>query len=316
MNQLNNKIVSGLKRNKRNVLLIVLLLIAIQFSYSQTGYFAGSPKLAFWELGDSNEKTIILHGGPAVEHSYLRPEWDTLSSISKIYYYDQRGSGKSDTAQSYTWIDHVQDLKRIKEIISKNDKIILAGSSWGAELALLYSIYYPDDLKAIILSGFCGWPGMNPKKIDFNDYVVDSLYSFKRNENISNYEDSIRNSKRLDYKEFFKRVNENANPEKELQKRITTNFGNKKSIIGAQTKNSRKSAPDINYLKNINVPILVFGGNLPCTYQDWSDVMENLNDRTQRILIENSCHDPWFTHPEQFFQECFKFIDNLNDNKN
>jgi proline iminopeptidase len=316
MNQLRNHIVSGLKKFKRTVLIVISLLTIVQLSYSQTDFITGSPKIAFWKLGNSDETIVILHGGPAVEHSYLRPEWDTLSSISTIYYYDQRGCGKSDTSQSYTWIDHVQDLKRIKEEISKNDKIILAGSSWGAELALLYSIYYPDDLKAIILSGFCEWSGTNINRIDFKDYIVDSLYFFKRKEIISNYEDSVRNSKNINYKDFFKRDKEYVNPEKELQKRITYDFHSKQSIIGAQTKNSRKSAPDITYLKNINVPILAIGNNVLCTYQDWSDVIEELNHNTKRVVINNSCHDPWFSQPLEFFKECFEFIENLNDNKN
>ena len=174
-----NNVISRLKEIRETIFLIVFLLTTIQYSYSQTAYIADSPKLAIWELGNSSETIVILHGGPAVEHSYLRPEWDTLSSVSRIFYYDQRGCGKSDTAQSYTWIDHVQDLKRIKETLSKNDKIILAGSSWGAELALLYSIYYPDDLKALILSGFCEWTGTNTKKIDLNSYNRDSIYLFK-----------------------------------------------------------------------------------------------------------------------------------------
>ena len=311
MYQLKNHMIPRLKKKGESILLVFIFLITVQLCYSQTDYIVGSPKLALWKLGNSNETIVILHGGPAVEHSYLRPEWDTLSSISKIFYYDQRGCGKSDTAQSYTWIDQVQDLKRIKETISKNDKIILAGSSWGAELALLYSMYFPEDIKAIILSGFCGWNGENTKKNDFNNYIVDSLYYFKRKEIISNYEDSIRDSKAIHYKDFFKRVEENVNPEKELQKRITSNFGNRKSIIGAQTKNSLKSAPDINYLSKINIPILAFGGNLKCTYQDWSDVIEDLKYNTKRVVIDNSCHDPWFTHPSEFFQECFEFIENL-----
>ena len=304
--------ISRLIKLKETILVIVILLISIQYTYSQTGYITGSPKLAIWELGNSNETIVILHGGPAVEHSYLRPEWDTLATVSRIFYYDQRGCGKSDSAQSYTWIDHVQDLKRIKETISKNDKFILAGSSWGAELALLYSIYYPDDLKGLILSGFCEWKGSNSKKIDFNNYNVDSLYLFKRKELMSSYEDSIRDA-HLFSREDIKKIQQSEDPEKELKTRITSDFGSIKSTIGAQTKNSRKSAPYMSYLSTINVPILAFGGNLLCAYHDWSDVIEDLNSKTQRIVVNNSCHDPWFTHYDTFFQECFKFIESLNN---
>lgn len=307
MNLLRNSIFSRIKKIEKIILFIAISLVSIQNCYSQTFYVSDLPKLAAWEFGTSNETIIILHGGPAVEHSYLRPEWDTLSSVSKIFYYDQRGCGKSDTARSYTWIDHVNDLKKIKDTISKNKKIVLAGSSWGAELALLYSIYFPEDIKAIILSGFCGWNGRNTKKIDLDNYNVDSLYSFKRKEIISNYEDSIRNSKAINYKDFFKRVRENVNPDDKLQKRIASNFD-----ISARTKRSLKSAPGLSYLDKINIPILAFGGNLKCTYQDWSDVIQELNENTKRVIINNSCHDPWFSHTSEFFQECFKFIESLN----
>ena len=307
MNQSKNHIISGLKSNKITILLFVLLLITIEYSYSQTEYIAGTPKLAIWEIGNSNETIIILHGGPAVEHSYLRPEWDTLSSISRIFYYDQRGCGKSDTINSYTWIDHIQDLKRIKESVSKNNKIILAGSSWGAELALLYSIYYPKDLKALILSGFCGWNGENSKLIDFDNYIADSLYTFTRTEKKSNFEDSIRAVKHIPYKEFF-RLAVADNSEKKLKKRMTYSFD-----LNRVTYNSLKSAPDISFIGKVNVPILTFGRNTICAYQDWSGVIEDLNNQAQRIVIDNSCHDPWFTHPSEFFQECFKFIKSLKN---
>nr|WP_321358808.1 alpha/beta hydrolase [uncultured Draconibacterium sp.] len=309
MNHLRTHIVSEFEKSKRTILVVILLFITVQLSYSQTNYIAGSPKLAFWKIGNSNEMIIILHGGPAVEHSYLRPEWDTLSSISTICYYDQRGCGKSDTAQSYTWIDHVQDLKRIKETISENGKIILAGSSWGSELALLYSIYFPEDVKALVLSGFCRWNGENPQKIDFNDYINDSLYTFIRKKSKSEYEDSVRISKHVPYQEFFKLNEHIDNPEKELELRMSTNFD-----INRATANSLKSAPDISFLGKIDIPILAFGKNTVCTYQDWSDVIEDLNSNVNRYIINDSCHDPWFTHPSEFFQECFKFVDNLNDN--
>lgn len=290
-------------KNKGIILYLFFLFATIIYSYSQTNYISGSPKLAIWKLGHSDETIVIIHGGPGAEHSYLRPEWDTLASISKIYYYDQRGCGKSDTAQSYTWIDHVQDLKRIKDRISTNKRIILAGSSWGSELALLYSIYYPNDLKALILSGFCGWNGENTQKIDFNNYVIDSLYSFKRKGTKSNYEDSIRTSKEIPVQEFFKRVNQFDNPDKGIESRMNTIY-----YINNLTVKSLKSAPEICFLTKIDIPILVFGGNFKCPYQDWSDIIRELNSNTRRTIIKNSCHDPWFSHPSEFFQECFKFI--------
>jgi len=312
MNQLRNQIVSGLMIIKTPILLIALLLIKINYSYSQTDSIAGSPKLAIWELGNSDETIVILHGGPAAEHSYLRPEWDTLSTTSRIIYYDQRGCGKSDSADCYTWIDHINDLKRLKDTISKNNKIILAGSSWGAEFALLYALYYPDDLKGLILSGFCGWTGNNPKRIDINTYDCEFLptaYLSSRADYL--FKDSIVKVKWQSCKEFLDIAEENDNQEENLHSRLNIN-----DETSRLTLSSRYSAPDLKYLRNIKVPILAFGTDTKCAYQDWSDVIEQLNKNTQRIIIKNSCHDPWFTHKTEFFQECFKYIENIKNHSN
>jgi pimeloyl-ACP methyl ester carboxylesterase len=312
MYQLKNNRTSRLKKKGVLFLLIFIFLMTIQLCYSQTDYIAGSPKLAIWELGNSDETIVILHGGPAAEHSYLRPEWDTLSTTSRIIYYDQRGCGKSDTAECYTWIDHIHDLKRLKDTISKNNKIILAGSSWGAEFALLYALYYPDDLKGLILSGFCGWTGRNPKKIDINTYDCEPLptvYLSSRTDYL--FKDSIVQVKLQSSKEFLDTVEEHDNQVQNLHSRLNINDETRRLTLL-----SRYSAPDLKYLQNIKVPILAFGTETKCAYQDWSDVIEQLNENTQRIIIENSCHDPWFTQKTEFFQECFKYIENIKNHSN
>src|SRR5450830_1344856 len=92
-----------LQPNNRNYLYILVkilftILLFLQFknlSYSQSGFVNENPKIAYWEYGNLKTIIIIINGGPGYDHSYLRPEWDTLSSVSKIIYYDQRGCGGS-----------------------------------------------------------------------------------------------------------------------------------------------------------------------------------------------------------------------------
>lgn len=64
-------------------------------------------------MGEKNEIVIVLHGGPSVEHSYLRPEFDGLQKSVKIIYYDQRGCGQSAAAETYIWQEYLKDLRRI-----------------------------------------------------------------------------------------------------------------------------------------------------------------------------------------------------------
>ena len=145
------------------LLLLNILLFSRPQAYGQDGYVPGGPKLAYWELGDSGDVLIILHGGPCASHEYLRPEFDELSKVARIIYYDQRGCGKSDRAETYNWQDHVNDLHRVVNRFTENHEVFLAGSSWGSVLAILYTYYYPYGIKGIILSGTVPWDGTGQK---------------------------------------------------------------------------------------------------------------------------------------------------------
>jgi proline iminopeptidase len=67
----------------------------IPLASAQDGFIQGVPKLAYWQVGTKSETIIVLHGGPAVQHAYLRPEFDELQEMAKVIYYDQRGCGQS-----------------------------------------------------------------------------------------------------------------------------------------------------------------------------------------------------------------------------
>ena len=118
----------------------------------------GDPPLRYVTVGDGPALVVVLHGGPGLTHDYLRPEWDRLRSIGQVVYYDQRGCGANPGDGDVTWQAHVADLDRLIRRLSKGRKVFLAGSSWGAELALRYAYAHPKSIDALVLSGFVGWP--------------------------------------------------------------------------------------------------------------------------------------------------------------
>jgi proline iminopeptidase len=84
---------------------------------------------------------IILHGGPGADHRYLLPQMLHLAERYDLLLYDQRGSGQSRAENNVpiTWRDHVADLGKIcHEFGIERPSIV--GYSWGAMLALLYTI--------------------------------------------------------------------------------------------------------------------------------------------------------------------------------
>jgi proline iminopeptidase len=90
---------------------------------------------------------VLLHGGPGASHDYLRPQLDALGG--RLFYYDQRGSGRSPGAP-VGWREHVEDLEQIRRQLSV-EKLTLVGYSWGSLLAMLYAVEHPERVERMVL---------------------------------------------------------------------------------------------------------------------------------------------------------------------
>jgi pimeloyl-ACP methyl ester carboxylesterase len=118
------------------------------------------------EVGSGPTTVIVLHGGPGLGHQYLRPEWDILGGHYRVVYYDQRGCGQSTRRGPYRWEQHVTDLHSLVLRYKAHGPVVLAGSSWGSWLALLYAWSHPHEVDALVLSGMPPWPIGRPQGLD------------------------------------------------------------------------------------------------------------------------------------------------------
>src|SRR6266704_5061850 len=59
---------------------------------------------------------VVLHGGPGAHHDYLLPQYDRLAGGRALFYYDQRGGGKSPVPRDTPvgWREHVADLEALR----------------------------------------------------------------------------------------------------------------------------------------------------------------------------------------------------------
>jgi proline iminopeptidase len=91
--------------------------------------------------GAGSAKLLVLHGGPGADHCYLLPQMLHLGEHYDLLFYDQRGGGRSktDARVPITWQTHVEDLAAVVSEFSL-DPLSIVGYSWGAMLALLYTI--------------------------------------------------------------------------------------------------------------------------------------------------------------------------------
>ena len=86
-------------------------------------------------------KLLLLHGGPGADHCYMLPQMLHLGERYDLLFYDQRGGGrsKSDARVPVTWRTHVEDLGAVVAEFGL-EPLSIVGYSWGAMLALLYTI--------------------------------------------------------------------------------------------------------------------------------------------------------------------------------
>jgi pimeloyl-ACP methyl ester carboxylesterase len=96
--------------------------------------------------------TIVLHGGPGAHHDYLLPQYDALAARRTLWYYDQRGGGRSPVRREtpVDWGTHVEDLAALRTRWGL-DRATLLGYSWGGLLAMLYALRYPDTVDRLAL---------------------------------------------------------------------------------------------------------------------------------------------------------------------
>jgi proline iminopeptidase len=96
---------------------------------------------------------FILHGGPGMDHTTMKPDFNPLAEVAQLVYYDHRGQGRSDTDKIENWnLDQwADDLRALIELLGVDNPIVL-GLSFGGFVAQNYAIRHADKLHKLILA--------------------------------------------------------------------------------------------------------------------------------------------------------------------
>ena len=95
---------------------------------------------------------VLCHGGPGLWDMFetLTP---LLAQMATVVRWDQRGCGRSQRRGPYTLARFIADLDTVRDRLG-GPGVSLLGHSWGATLALLYTLRHPDRVsKLIYVSG-------------------------------------------------------------------------------------------------------------------------------------------------------------------
>lgn len=106
---------------------------------------------------NANPFLLIIHGGAGSPDRPLVKNYNSeLANYYTVVCWDQRGSGLSYTSEELTIDLMLKDLKSSVEFLRNRynqDKIYIAGHSWGAYLGLRFSSMYPEYIKYYIGTG-------------------------------------------------------------------------------------------------------------------------------------------------------------------
>ena len=107
----------------------------------------------YYEVVGEGDPIVVVHGGPGLDHNYLRPGLDVLGSSRALVYYDQRGTGRSDADLDSASINvdaFVEDIDELRQVLGY-ERITLLGHSFGGLIAMGYALAHPDRVRALIL---------------------------------------------------------------------------------------------------------------------------------------------------------------------
>jgi proline iminopeptidase len=100
----------------------------------------------------SGPLVVVLHGGPGAHHDYLLPQFDRLANGRELFYYDQRGGGRSPVTRETPvgWQEHVADLEGLRVQLGI-ERLTVCGYSWGGLLAVLYLLAHSERVARLAL---------------------------------------------------------------------------------------------------------------------------------------------------------------------
>jgi proline iminopeptidase len=112
-------------------------------------------RLFYRMIGSGPDTVIVIHGGPGFTMDYFYEDLRPLASGHTLFFYDQRGTGRSTLVSDSAALgadQFVADLESIRRHLN-TDKLTLFGHSWGATVAALYAQQFPERIERMVIVG-------------------------------------------------------------------------------------------------------------------------------------------------------------------
>jgi proline iminopeptidase len=283
----------------------------------------------------SGKNVLTIHGGPGYPVTEPYPGLEPLTSSYRFWYYHQRGCGQStrpiDRFESNNYYNNlhvlertlgltaqIADIERIRQILGE-EKLILIGHSFGAFIAALYAVEFPENVAGLVLVA----PANVLKLPQDEDDLFEAIGGKLPEEMVSEYNQYL--ERYFDFAGFFEKDDAyltllNA----ELLRYYNAAFNDKSSILPVSDnlnnggwmvqalyfsmgmKHDYREA-----LKQVSAPTLVIHGNDDFQSEKASRQYSDWIPNAEFSVIKNSGHLPFDEQPVAFATLVGEFLSSI-----
>jgi proline iminopeptidase len=298
----------------KTAVLAITFVLLTSLAFSQMENFEGRKEIngssLFLSVKGTGDPLLVIHGGPGLNHTYFIPHLNTLEKTFKVIYYDQRACGKSaipsvDSISLNFLTDDIEDIR--KKL--KTEKLNILAHSWGAVLAIHYSLRYPGKINKLILSN----PAMLSREYDQEAAALIQKHSTK--------EDSVSRAKILsdgnldtkDYEELFRLSFKPSAYKRDnvakINLKLPDNFAAaSNALFTGLMKNASMKANLYDSLRSVNCPVLIIHGQADAIPLSSIKRLKEYLPKAELETFQRSGHFPFVEEPVLYNEKVNVFL--------
>ena len=296
---------------------LTLFFLSLTFSFiaicQEDGFIETENGVLHYIKYGSGEPLLIINGGPGLDCQGFIPLAELLSDKYMTILFDQRGTGKSELKQvdstTVTMNLMAGDMETLRNHL-KIDKWIVLGHSFGGFMAEYYAVYYPESIKAMILSST---GGIDLSILDYFNANLQMRLSQVERDSLKYWGDRVKegdttyNAKYSKGKYLASAYLYNKEYVPKLAQRLA--FGGNPQITRLVYKDLFKIGFDSREaLKDFKKPVLIIQGRQDITGDGVAYEAHLALPNSSLVFINESCHYSWWEQSEQYKSEVQKFI--------
>lgn len=301
--------------------ILLFLLLGVSFPIlvisQEDGFIETDDGVIHYKKYGKGEPLLIINGGPGLDCEGFMPLAELLSDKYMTILFDQRGTGKSKLkmADSTTVTMHLmaRDMETIRKYL-KIKKWIVLGHSFGGFIAEYYAVYYPESIKAMILSSS---GGIDLKILNYFSANLQMRLSQNERDSLKYWDNRIKQGDSTYQARYNKGkylasaylYNKNYVPK--LAQRLA--FGGNPQITGLVYKDLYKIGFDCKKtLQNFSKPVLIIQGRQDIIGDGTAYEAHLILKNSTMVFINESCHYSWWEQSKKYKSEIEKFITSID----